>query len=87
MLTAREELEAEWTATMLDPTPEEMDSWEKVGELMDRWSEAGGTANMKVAMPFRKQAEKMQKRLLDTTQKEPAECWSGCDDPYCPYTH
>lgn len=25
--------------------------------------------------------------LGDSEFREPAECWEGCDDPYCPYTH
>ena len=41
------------------------DSWEEHMNLMDRWSEAGGTSNKRFSTPFLKKAKAMEKRLRD----------------------
>lgn len=49
------------------------DSWDAQMELMDRWSEAGGTRNLRIAKPFKVKGEAMAKRLRDAGVKHPFE--------------
>lgn len=49
------------------------DSWDARMDLMDRWSEAGGTSNMRFAAPFKREADAMEKRLRAAGVPHPLE--------------
>jgi hypothetical protein len=51
----------------------EADSWDAQMALMDQWSDAGGMSNKRIALPFLRKAQRMEKRLRAARIPHPLE--------------